>query len=77
MKRYQKLPRKIQEQFEGRLELFVVDRFDSILNNHLLAGQYALHRSINITGDYRAVYRDVNAQSVKWVAIGTHSQLYD
>lgn len=76
-RRYQKLPVKVQEKFKERLTCFIADQVDPVLNNHKLTGQYLLHRSINVTGDYRAVYREVDVQTIKWVTIGTHSQLYE
>lgn len=74
---YQKLPKKVQGKFKQRLEHFIIDPFDPILNNHSLSGEYVLHRSINVTGDYRAIYREVGLQTIKWVTVGTHAQLYN
>jgi mRNA-degrading endonuclease YafQ of YafQ-DinJ toxin-antitoxin module len=32
--------------------------------------------SINITGDWRAIYMPINNNEVLFIAFGTHSQLY-
>lgn len=32
--------------------------------------------SINITGDWRAIYMPININEVLFIAFGTHSQLY-
>jgi len=48
----------------------------AILNNHALTGQWAGYRSINITGDYRAVYRLAEEDIAYFVALDTHSKLY-
>jgi addiction module RelE/StbE family toxin len=75
-KQRNKAPKAIQKAFDNRLRLFLVNRFDSLLNNHGLKGQYFGYRSINITGDWRAVYRDLNDDGIYFSAFGTHSQLY-
>ncbi len=72
---YQRLSKKIQERFEARIFLFEKDEFDPILNNHSLRGGYLGYRSINITGDLRAIYKK-DGNSVIFVAINSHSNLY-
>jgi mRNA interferase YafQ len=72
-----KAPLKIQKSFRKRLDLFLDNKFDPTLNNHSLAGKYKGTRSINITGDWRAFFREYkNGQTVYFVTLGTHSQLY-
>ncbi|MDO8638754.1 MAG: type II toxin-antitoxin system mRNA interferase toxin, RelE/StbE family [Candidatus Daviesbacteria bacterium] len=58
-----------------RLELFGQDEFNPTLNNHSLNGKYLGHRSINVTGDLRAVFKKIN-NSVLFVSIDSHSNLY-
>ncbi len=74
-KQFKKLAKKRKQIFKERLVTFEDDIFNKILNNHKLTGGWAGHRSINITGNYRAIYREDN-HAVIFVAIGTHSQLY-
>jgi len=74
-KQFPKLPPWAQEQFYQRLELFVQDKFNDTLNNHSVDIAYPGCRSINITGDYRAIFREEN-DTVTFTNIGTHSQLY-
>jgi addiction module RelE/StbE family toxin len=76
-KGYKKLPKKIQEQFKARLQIFVNDIFDPILENHALHGKYLGLRSINVTGDYRALHSIISETSVEFVLIDTHSNLYE
>lgn len=76
-KHYQKLPKPIQEKAKTRLQLFRDNIFHPVLRNHELEGKYLDHRSINITGDYRAVYRKITETLVEFVDIGTHAQLYE
>lgn len=74
-KQYQKLPRKIQKQAIERLRLFVENKFHSQLNNHALHYPYEGCRSIDISGDIRAIYEEIPG-GVLFIRIGTHSELY-
>lgn len=74
-KDYKKLPKKLQEKFKDRVLLFEKDQYDVILNNHPLKGEYLGYRSINITGDLRAIYK-VSGEDIIFVAIDNHSNLY-
>jgi addiction module RelE/StbE family toxin len=77
VKTFSKTPAKIQLAFEQRIELFRNSPFHPLLNNHALTGKYAGFRSINITGDWRVVFREFdNYHLVSLETIGTHSQLY-
>ena len=74
-KAFLRQPNKIQEKFIERMRLFVTDPFDQQLRNHALSGEYIGLRSIDITGDIRAVYELINETAV-FITIGTHTQLY-
>lgn len=77
IKEFEKCPVKIKTNFKIRLEVFIDDQNHPILNNHSLIGQLKNYRSINITGDWRAIFEEIdNSQIIYFVAIGTHSQLY-
>ena len=56
-KAYKKLPSNVKDKLKERLVLFEQDKFNPLLNNHSLKGKYLGLRSINITGDLRAIYR--------------------
>lgn len=75
-KQYKKLT-SIQLKIHERLKVFRANPYDQTLSNHALRGKYAGYRSINITGDYRAIYRKLSRDSVSFIAIGTHTELYD
>jgi addiction module RelE/StbE family toxin len=76
-KTFEKLPDKIQASFAERIELFINDPFHPLLNNHKLAGKYINHKSINITSDYRLIFKESGNYSIVYLeTIGTHSQLY-
>ena len=79
VKHYQKAPAKVQAQFKTKIALFEQNQHDVRLRNHPLAGNWLGCRSIDITGDWRAVYEELkNGQPmcVEFVEICTHSQLY-
>ena len=75
-KQFVKLSPRVQKRFAQRLETWLADPFDPRLRNHQLRGRFEGYRSIDVTGDYRAVYQVVSKQTGEFVAIGTHSQLY-
>ena len=79
-KQLKKAPLKIKIVFKKRLELFLKEPFHPQLRNHPLLGKLSNYRSINITGDWRAIYSEYKTTKEGIVtifeAIGTHSQLY-
>lgn len=79
-KQLKKAPVEIQEAFLKRRELFLEDPLNPILNNHSLIGAHLGKRSINITGDWRAIYSETEDEegeiSINFHLLGTHSQLY-
>ena len=75
-KDYQKLSKKRQDQFWNRLEIFKENQNNPQLNNHKLHGPYNNFYSINVSGDVRAIYEQINKSKVLFIKIGTHSQLY-
>lgn len=75
-KKYKKLDRKIRQRFDERVDLFVVDPLNAVLNNHSVNRAYPGLRSINITGDYRALFTQIRDDKVVFMNIGTHSELY-
>jgi len=76
IKKYVKLPIKIQEKFKERRNLFTMDQFHPLLNNHSLTGKYEGCRSINVTGDIRAIFSVKKDEVVVFIAIGSHPELY-
>ena len=76
-KQYQKLPKKTQAQFTKRLGLFISDQKTPILKVHSLMGDYRGCSSFNVTGDIRAVFKVQTSQVALFIAIGSHSELYE
>lgn len=74
-KSYKKSSSKLKEKIEERLRLFAKDEFNPVLNNHALKGKWLSYRSINVTGDIRAIFKR-DLESMIFVAIDTHSNLY-
>lgn len=74
-RQYRKFP-FLQDKIEQRLLLFRRDPFHPLLNNHFLTGKYKGSRSINITGDYRAVYELIADDIAYFITVDTHSNLY-
>lgn len=74
-KDYKRLRESEKQKFKERRDLFLEDEFHPILNNHQLKGKYLGHRSINITGDLRAIFKRDKKYAI-FVAIDSHSNLY-
>ncbi len=74
-KQYIKSNKKLKSAFNSRLKLFMQNPYHPLLRNHTLTGEYKGLRSINITGDWRAIFSD-NSETITFEALGTHSQLY-
>ena len=75
-KDFKKLPAPLQTQFYTRLTLFKADPNAKSLRDHALKGKFVGYRSINITGDVRALYYVQQDVVVIFAFIGTHSKLY-
>lgn len=75
-KQYQKLPAKLQQQFDRRLALLVLDQTDQRLRLHPLKAKFAGYWSMDVSGDLRALFRRDGETIIIFAFIGTHSQLY-
>lgn len=63
-------------QFQNRLNIFIGNPFNVILNNHPLHGRFLGSRSINIAGDLRAVYKIQDNNIALFVDMDNHGNLY-
>lgn len=78
IKEFKKSPDNIKDFFKKKLGIFIKNKNDIILNNHCLSGKLKKYRSINITGDWRAIFREIKKENVVYfIAIGSHSKLYN
>ncbi len=75
-KKLEKLSKKDQVKVGNNLRIFTQDQNISILNNHALHGKYLGCRSINISGDLRAIYRMQNNNIAFFIDIDNHANLY-
>lgn len=75
-KKFVRLTLKLKEKFKERRNLFLEDPFHSLLDNHQLTGDRIGQWSINITGDWRAVYIFSGDNMVIFIDIDTHGNLY-
>jgi addiction module RelE/StbE family toxin len=72
-------PDNVKAAFRDTVVLFTTDPHHESLRNHPLKGKLAGYRSIDITEDWRAVYRvkQIGERTViRFSQIGTHRQLY-
>ncbi len=75
-KSFKKKDKFVQEKARERIRLLREDPFNVLLNNHKLHGEYEGSSSINITGDYRAIFKYINENYILFSDIGTHPELY-
>jgi mRNA-degrading endonuclease YafQ of YafQ-DinJ toxin-antitoxin module len=71
-----KLPPKIKQKASARIRLFAKDPTTPQLRVHTLKSPYYGSYSIDITGDYRAIYYLIDNQTALFTHISTHTQLY-
>lgn len=75
-KKYEKLSENNKRQFKNRRNIFLEDPLNILLKNHALSGEYSNYRSFNITADIRVIYEPIDNETVLFITIGTHSELY-
>lgn len=70
-----RIKRKVREQ----IRIFSKNPNNPQLRNHSLKKEHKGYRSIDITEDYRALYKEVDKGNEKiayFILLGTHSELY-
>jgi YafQ family addiction module toxin component len=75
IKQAKKLSPDLRRKLQIKIEIFINNPLDQSLRNHALKGKYKDYRSIDITGDVRALYLQNNNEAI-FDTVGTHSQLY-
>jgi len=68
-------PLAIKQAFRDALDLFAENPNHPALRNHPLTGKYAGFRSIDVTEDWRALYRE-EKERIMFADLGTHEELY-
>jgi addiction module RelE/StbE family toxin len=71
-----KLIPKVKQKMVERVSLFAQNPLAPQLRVHALYTPYKGSFSIDITGDYRAIYELIDDETALFTHIGTHSQLY-
>lgn len=72
-------PSAIKLAFRETLALFLEDPNNPFLRNHPLTGKLSGYRSINVTEDWRALFKQTQTDKKKVITfhkIGTHQELY-
>lgn len=70
---------RIQKRLKERILIFSKNPNNLQLNNHALKREYEGYRSIDITADWRALYKEIRERDENiayFVLLGTHKQLY-
>lgn len=75
-RQFRKLPQDLRYKVMERLELFMKDEMHPLLDNHPLRFEWKGYRSINITGDYRLIFKKESDLLVRLEEVGSHSELY-
>jgi len=72
-------PREIKEAFIEALVLFTEDASHPALRNHSLKEKFAGYRSIDVTPDWRALFKETSKRGkhlITFHMLGTHKELY-
>ncbi len=75
-KQFEKLSEKKQQRAKAAVALFLMDTTATSLRNHALKCEWLSYRSISAGGDFRLHFKVIDQNTVLFVAVGTHSQLY-
>lgn len=79
LKKLKKSDVRIRKAFKDRIVIFTKNPNDPVLDNHPLQREYQGHNSIDITADYRAIYKEVILEDdtyAYFTSFGTHEELY-
>lgn len=78
-RKYLKANVRIRNKVDECIRIFVKNPNDPFLNNHKLRREWVGHRSIDITSDWRVIYKEIiiGDQIIAYfVDIGIHKELY-
>jgi addiction module RelE/StbE family toxin len=75
IKQAKKLHLEARKKLLERIAIFSDNPLHPLLRNHQLKGKHKEYRSIDITGDIRALYMQKENEAI-FDTVGTHSQLY-
>lgn len=69
--------RSLCKRYKQRILLFIENPNNPILKNHKLTGVMGNLRSFSINGNIRVIYEELDNNSVLFVNIGSHNQVYN
>ena len=75
IKQSKKLDSKQRAKLISRIDLFSDNPVSPLLRDHAFKGKYKNYRSIDVSGDMRALYLLSENEAI-FDIVGTHSQLY-
>lgn len=79
IERLKKVDVRIRKSFKKVIVVFITNPNDFQLNNHSLREEWKGYRSIDVTGNWRAIYIEKvegKGTVAYFVALGTHKELY-
>lgn len=79
LKKLKKVDVRIKKSVKKKILLFSKNPHDPQLNNHSLKREYKGYKSINITADWRALYKEKREGKdiiAYFSLLGTHKELY-
>jgi mRNA-degrading endonuclease YafQ of YafQ-DinJ toxin-antitoxin module len=76
-----RLPKKIQQKFIEKLEIFLEDSYHPLLKTHSLKGDMNNLYAFSVTGDVRVIFsqyidNEKEIITLTFIDIGTHNQVY-
>ncbi|MHB8362907.1 MAG: type II toxin-antitoxin system RelE/ParE family toxin [Patescibacteria group bacterium] len=75
-KQFEKLQKKYQDKAKATVAVFLQDMYTPSLRTHALKGEWIGFYSISAGGDLRLHFKMINQNTILFVAVGSHSQLY-
>ena len=78
-RKLRRLPKEIIASFQEALDLFLENPNHERLRRHFLKERFTGYQSIDVTDNYRAVFKEAKTDNVviiKFHTIGTHKDLY-
>jgi addiction module toxin, relE/stbE family len=76
LKRYANQPNKLRKLYEVVDKLRKGESLPSSCRPHMLLGDYAGHMECHIDGDYLLIWFDEDAEVIKLIRLGSHSELF-
>lgn len=80
LRKLKKVDVRVRKSFKEKLRIFSTNPSNSQLRAHSLQKPYQGYRSIYITSDWRAIYKEVHRGEevvAYFITLGTHKQLYN